>query len=121
MRSRSAPAVTLTCSCIRPAPGACWWSSAKTRPRACSVLVLGINTSGRQGGIALVHVGRLLSASAVAGGTFSAELIPQIAAMLEQHGLSKDHLGGIGVISGPGSFTGLRVGLAAVKGPRVNQ
>ena len=80
------------------------------------MLVLGINTSGRQGGIALVHVGRLLSASAVAGGTFSAELIPQIAAMLEQHGLSKDHLGGIGVISGPGSFTGLRVGLAAVKG-----
>jgi tRNA threonylcarbamoyladenosine biosynthesis protein TsaB len=80
------------------------------------MLVLGIDTSGRQGGIALLRDGELLDSAPVAGGTFSAELVPQIAAMLHQHGLAKTDIGGFGVISGPGSFTGLRVGLAAVKG-----
>jgi tRNA threonylcarbamoyladenosine biosynthesis protein TsaB len=80
------------------------------------MLVLGIDTSGREGGIALVSDGELLDSAPVAGGTFSAELVPQIATMLEQHGLRKSDLGGIAAISGPGSFTGLRVGLAAAKG-----
>jgi len=80
------------------------------------MLILGIDTSGCQGGIALLRDGELLDSAPVAGGTFSAELVPQIAALLHQHGLAKNDIGGFGVISGPGSFTGLRVGLAAVKG-----
>jgi tRNA threonylcarbamoyladenosine biosynthesis protein TsaB len=51
----------------------------------------------------------------LAGGTFSAELVPQIAALLARHGLGKHDIGAFVVISGPGSFTGLRVGLAAIK------
>jgi tRNA threonylcarbamoyladenosine biosynthesis protein TsaB len=51
----------------------------------------------------------------LAGGTFSAQLVPQIAALLEKHGYNKRDLGGFAVASGPGSFTGLRVGLAAIK------
>ena len=50
------------------------------------------------------------------GGTFSAQLVPQIAALLERHGFTRHDLDGFAVASGPGSFTGLRVGLVAVKG-----
>jgi len=49
------------------------------------------------------------------GGTFSAELVPQIAALLDRHGFSKADIGGFAVVSGPGSFTGLRIGLAVIK------
>ncbi|HTK94761.1 MAG TPA: tRNA (adenosine(37)-N6)-threonylcarbamoyltransferase complex dimerization subunit type 1 TsaB [Terriglobales bacterium] len=80
------------------------------------MLILGIDTSGKQGGIALWRDGALLDSAPIAGGTFSAQLIPQVAALLEKHKLNKSDLGGLAAASGPGSFTGLRVGLAAVKG-----
>jgi tRNA threonylcarbamoyladenosine biosynthesis protein TsaB len=39
-----------------------------------------------------------------------------LAALLENHGFTAKDIGGFAVASGPGSFTGLRVGLSAVKG-----
>ena len=80
------------------------------------MLILGIDTSGKSGGIALWREGALLDAAPIAGGTFSAQLIPQVAELLAKHKLKKEDVGGFAVASGPGSFTGLRVGLAAVKG-----
>jgi tRNA threonylcarbamoyladenosine biosynthesis protein TsaB len=83
------------------------------------MLILGIDTSGKDGSLALVRFEDqkqlTLDVSPIAGGTFSAQLIPQLAAMLGQHGLSKRDIDGFAVTSGPGSFTGLRVGLAATK------
>jgi len=85
------------------------------------MLLLITDTSGKHGSVALARAGEgsddvtMIESVPLAGGTFSAQLVPQIAALLEKHGLRKTDIGGFVVVSGPGSFTGLRVGLAAVK------
>jgi tRNA threonylcarbamoyladenosine biosynthesis protein TsaB len=84
------------------------------------MLLLAIDTSGKHGSIALAQCGpehqcQIIEVVPLEGGTFSAQLVPQIAALLEKHGLSKRNLAAFAVASGPGSFTGLRVGLAAIK------
>jgi tRNA threonylcarbamoyladenosine biosynthesis protein TsaB len=83
------------------------------------MLLLATDTSGKQGSIALAQCDgnqcTILEVVQLIGGTFSAQLVPQIAALLAKHGFIKRDLGGFAVASGPGSFTGLRVGLAAIK------
>ena len=83
------------------------------------MLILATDTSGKHGSIALVrgeaNTTSTLEVVPLQGGTFSAQLIPQIAELLSKHGLSKADLDAFAVATGPGSFTGLRVGLAAVK------
>ena len=87
------------------------------------MLILAADTSGKQGSIALARCGagencagvEIVEVVPLAGGAFSAQLVPQIAAVLEKHGYGKSDLGAFAVASGPGSFTGLRVGLAAIK------
>ena len=84
------------------------------------MLILAIDTSGPSGGITLAEANkgsfRVIESAAIAGGTFSAQLIPTLAAMLKKHGYGVKDLGGFAAASGPGSFTGLRVGLSAIKG-----
>jgi len=84
------------------------------------MLILAVDTSGKQGSVALARGDEanfeLIESVPVAGGTFSAQLIPAIASVLARHSIAKEKLEGIAAASGPGSFTGLRVGLAAVKG-----
>lgn len=86
-------------------------------------ILLVADTSGKHGGVALVRANasaeakiEVLEETALAGGTFSAQLVPQIAALLAKRGLRNGDIAGFIVVSGPGSFTGLRVGLAAIKG-----
>src|ERR1700756_1830686 len=83
------------------------------------MLILGVDTSGKDGSIALVEFeqgsARTMEVVALEGGTFSAQLVPQISDTLNRHGLTKQNIDGFAVVSGPGSFTGLRVGLAAIK------
>jgi tRNA threonylcarbamoyladenosine biosynthesis protein TsaB len=84
------------------------------------MLILAIDTSGQSGGITLAEADagsfRVIESGAIAGGTFSAQLIPTLAALLKKHGYGVKDLGGFAAASGPGSFTGLRVGLSAIKG-----
>jgi tRNA threonylcarbamoyladenosine biosynthesis protein TsaB len=85
------------------------------------MLLLAIDTSGKNGSIALATIAHshtrveVIEVVPLDGGAFSAQLVPQIAHLLEKHGRSKNDLCGFAVVSGPGSFTGLRVGLAAIK------
>jgi tRNA threonylcarbamoyladenosine biosynthesis protein TsaB len=58
----------------------------------------------------------VIESAAIAGGTFSAQLIPTLATLLKKHGYGVKDLDGFAAASGPGSFTGLRVGLSAIKG-----
>ncbi|MFZ0313794.1 MAG: tRNA (adenosine(37)-N6)-threonylcarbamoyltransferase complex dimerization subunit type 1 TsaB [Candidatus Korobacteraceae bacterium] len=84
------------------------------------MLIVAIDTSGRKGSVALCRgdadsfeVLRLIQ---LEGGTYSARLIPTISSLLECNRFDKKNVDGFVVVSGPGSFTGLRVGLATVKG-----
>ena len=87
------------------------------------MLFLAIDTSGKHGSIALARVAdgpadndfEIVESVPLVGGTFSAQLIPQIAELLSRHQFAKNDIGAFAVASGPGSFTGLRIGLAAVK------
>src|SRR3954453_17820424 len=83
------------------------------------MLILAVDTSGKNGSLALVRFegefGRTLELLLLEGGAFSAQLIPHISALLVKQSLSKHQIDGFVVVSGPGSFTGLRVGLAAIK------
>jgi tRNA threonylcarbamoyladenosine biosynthesis protein TsaB len=88
------------------------------------MLLLAIDTSGKQGSIALARAGEptpesgdfeIIEIAPLVGGTFSAQLIPQISDLLSTNGFMKTAIGALAVVSGPGSFTGLRIGLAAVK------
>lgn len=84
------------------------------------MLIIAVDTSGRKGSVALCRGDResfeVLQLTSLEGGTYSAQLMPRIAEALQQNNLSKTQVDGFVVVSGPGSFTGLRVGLATVKG-----
>lgn len=92
------------------------------------MLICAIDTSGREGSVALVrYTGategvvadnsnfEILKFVPLAGGTYSAELIPTISRVLESQALPRTAIDLFAVASGPGSFTGLRVGLSTVK------
>lgn len=86
------------------------------------MLLLAIDTSGKNGSIALARTSEqsaddveIIEIMPLTGGTFSAQLIPQIADLLSSREHTKYDIGALAVASGPGSFTGLRIGLAAVK------
>lgn len=84
------------------------------------MLILAIDTSHRQGSVCLARGDarsfELIGSADVDGGMFSAQLVPVIAKLLAKHNLKKTDLQGIAAAVGPGSFTGLRIGLSAVKG-----
>jgi tRNA threonylcarbamoyladenosine biosynthesis protein TsaB len=81
------------------------------------VRVLGIETSTSQAGVALLEGGQLVLARASARPKQSAErLLPLIAELLAEAGWQVSSLDRLGVSVGPGSFTGLRVGIACAQG-----
>ena len=85
------------------------------------MLLLVTDTSGKEGFVGLARTSDsseridVIEEVPLTGGTFSAQLVPQISGLLEKHKFRKADIDAFIVVSGPGSFTGLRVGLAAIK------
>lgn len=80
-------------------------------------MLLAIDTATRAIGIAL-HDGGCLNAEYYwhGRGYHTVELAPEIALMLRRIGCSTRDLTAVAVATGPGSFTGLRIGMAFAKG-----
>jgi len=84
------------------------------------MLVLGIDTCGPAGSVALSRITaaavETLAETHLEGRTYSATLISSIERLLTTHAVSLHDLACIVIVNGPGSFTGVRVGLSAAKG-----
>ena len=79
--------------------------------------ILAVDTAGKTAGVALLQDDRLLYEVYLdAGMTHSETLMPMIDTCLKTCGMTCADIDLYGVNAGPGSFTGLRIGLAAVKG-----
>jgi tRNA threonylcarbamoyladenosine biosynthesis protein TsaB len=80
------------------------------------MLILGIDTATRLESVAVVDRSAILAErSILIQGTHSVSLLRLVAETLRSSGLSVSDLDGIAVSLGPGSFTGLRVGVSTVK------
>lgn len=84
------------------------------------VLLLGVDTCGPSGSVALGRIAgpavETLGQAELEGRSYSATLVTAVGKLLASHGLSLRQIGCTVAVNGPGSFTGVRVGLSAVKG-----
>jgi tRNA threonylcarbamoyladenosine biosynthesis protein TsaB len=81
------------------------------------VIVIALDTTTRYGSVALVDDERVVDECAGNGEQTDAQRLPgEIVAMVETHGLTLADLDLYAVASGPGSFTGLRIGIATMQG-----
>ncbi len=80
-------------------------------------LLLAIDTATRFAGLAL-YDGDIIRAEKywLSHDNHSVELMPALVDMLAQQGFAPADLAAVGVTIGPGSFTGLRIGLSVAKG-----
>lgn len=83
-------------------------------------LLLGIDTCGPMGSVALGRFSgdlvEILGEIELEGRSYSATLVAAVGDLLKLGGVALNEVGAIVAVNGPGSFTGVRVGLSAVKG-----
>lgn len=81
------------------------------------MIVLALDTTTRAGSVAVADDDRVLALVPGDPARTHAERLPgEIASALERAGVARDRLDLLAVAAGPGAFTGLRIGLAAIQG-----
>jgi tRNA threonylcarbamoyladenosine biosynthesis protein TsaB len=80
------------------------------------MLILAVDTTTPGGSVALLEDDRLLGEVGIeSAGTHSARLLRSVDFLLGAHGRDVRTVDAFAVAAGPGSFTGIRIGLGAVK------
>ena len=81
------------------------------------MLILALDTSSPSGSVAVLRDDKIIgSVSTSTDEVYSARMFRHVEFLLQELSLRLDEFDLFAVVAGPGSFTGLRVGLAAVKG-----
>lgn len=81
------------------------------------MVVVGIDASGPMSSVALIRDDELLAEERLEEGARpSREVLPALDRVMTMTGLSMESVDGLAAVRGPGSFTGLRVGLATARG-----
>jgi len=79
--------------------------------------ILAIEASAKAASVSIVEDGRILGETFLnCGLTHSVTIMPSVEWLLDMAGLKVSDMDRIAITEGPGSFTGLRIGMAAVKG-----
>lgn len=79
--------------------------------------ILGIDTSSPSGSVALLDSGLVVSESLLdSSPAYSDKLLKEVDGVLNRSKTKLNELGGFVITKGPGSFTGLRVGMSLLKG-----
>jgi tRNA threonylcarbamoyladenosine biosynthesis protein TsaB len=82
-----------------------------------AVLILALDTTTRSGSVAVLRDQHVLTLVPGDGSRTHGERLPaEMACALEAAGVARDALDLLAVATGPGAFTGLRIGLAAIQG-----
>ena len=88
-----------------------------SKERKQAIIILAIESAVAGGSISLIRGGNVIAGTAGEGSVSRAEdLLSGIDALLKEAGVEKAELTRIAVSIGPGSFTGLRIGLATAIG-----
>jgi tRNA threonylcarbamoyladenosine biosynthesis protein TsaB len=84
------------------------------------MIVLIIDTCGATGSVALGRaeddVVSILAQAELAGKTYAAQLVPVVRNLLAAREMGPGTLNAIVIVNGPGSFTGIRIGVSSAKG-----
>lgn len=75
-----------------------------------------IHTAGNEGSVALAEGREIVAVEVLPGRSSSERLVPAVRRLMELQGWRLRELKAVVVVHGPGSFTGVRVGLSAAKG-----
>ena len=89
---------------------------AETEIKAGRDILLAIETTGKLCSVALrTEDGRIFHRESEEGLRHLTSLVPMIESLLKEAGVQKRKLGAIAVSAGPGSFTGIRIGVSTVR------
>lgn len=80
------------------------------------MVVLALETVTPSGSLALARDGHVVSTDGGTGTPHAARLPQALVDWLGEHGLSLEDVDRLAVVSGPGSFTGVRIGMACAQG-----